>query len=225
LGGVVIVEIIKGKRKNKQNLKYGFIEPSWNPIVGCTHECSYCWAKTLHNANRNKTYFKGFGEPELVFKNLGPKKMIEDLDKKPEKSWVFVCVMGDLFCKNDVIKRKDIQWVLKTMKFRSDLDYLLVTKNPKGFASFVGQFPDNCYLGTTIETNRNEIIKKYSKAPLPYFRYKAMKNLQHKKKFLALEPLLDFDVKILSKWIVEMNPEIIAIGFDEHPRSNEENQS
>jgi hypothetical protein len=32
-------------------------------------------------------------------------------------------------------------------------------------------------------------------------------------------------VKILSKWIVEMNPEIIAIGFDEHPRSNEENQS
>lgn len=214
-----MVKIERGKKTRDGFIKYGFIEPCWNPVVGCTHTCSYCWAKINHNMWRGKRYFKPFEEPEAVYKNIGKKKLIEELDDIPRNSWVFVCDMGDLFCKNSTIKRRDIQWVLRTMKRRKDLKYLLVTKNPIKYMEFIGQFPENSYLGTTIETDKNKLIRKYSKAPATYERYKVMKKLPYERKFLALEPLFDFNLKTLHKWIVDINPEIMAIGFDEHSRT------
>lgn len=163
-------------------------------------------------------YSKPFGEPEAVYKNRS-EKLTEELAHMKKSSWVFVCDMGDLFCENNRITRKDIQWVIGTMKRRKDLNYLVVTKNPKKYMDFIGQFPKNSCLGTTIETNKNEIIRKYSKAPATYHRYIAMKKVPHKPKFLGLEPLFDFDLKMLLNWIIEINPEIMAIGFDEHSRS------
>jgi protein gp37 len=216
LKGTSMVEIVNGTI----GLKYGFVKPSWNPIVGCSHACSYCWARYQHPRQLNRRYFKrNFSEPELVYKNVGLGKLTEELDHIKRNSWVFVCDMGDLFCKNDIVKRKDIQRVFEMMKRREDLTYLVVTKNPKRYFEFIGQFPKNTYLGTTIETNRNKTIRRYSKAPSTYCRYKAMKKLQHERKFLALEPLFNFDLKTLHNWIIEINPEIIAIGFDEHPRT------
>lgn len=211
-----MVEIIEGKT----GLKYGFIKPSWNPIVGCSHSCNYCWARYLHRRLVGRRYRKrSFEEPELVYKNLGSKKLTEELKEIKRNSWVFVCDMGDLFCKNNIVAKKDIEWVLEKLRQRNDLKYLIVTKNPEKGVKFIKQFPQNSYFGTTIETNRNKIIRRYSKAPSTYNRYKAMKQLTFGRKFVAVEPMFDFDVKTLYKWITEINPEIMAFGFDEHPKT------
>ena len=159
-------------------------------------------------------------EPELVYKTLGPQKLISDLNRIKKNSWVFVCDMGDLFCENKIIKANHITWVINAMSRRDELKYLLVTKNPKGYMDFAIQFSENTTtLGTTIETNKNEIIRKYSKAPSTYNRYKALKKLSFARKFVGLEPLFDFDLDVLLNWLIEINPEIIAVGFDEHKRS------
>ena len=128
--------------------------------------------------------------------------------------------MGDLFCDNNIVKSKDIKWILKAMDERRDLTYLFVTKNPQGYLNY--RFPPNSYLGITIETNEEKITKKFSQAPTPYERYITFKKIRHSNKFLALEPLLDFDEDILQKWIIDIDPKVIAIGFDEHPRSMNE---
>ncbi len=211
-----MVEIIKGKT----GLKYGFIKPSWNPIVGCSHKCSYCWARYLHPRLVGRRYInRDFEKPELVYKNIGLGKLTKELYHIRRNSWVFVCDMGDLLCRNTIVKKKDIEWVLGRLRLRKDLTYLIVTKNPGRYTEFIEQLPENCYLGTTIETNKNRIIRKYSKAPSTYIRYKAMKQLRYEPKFIGFEPLFDFDVITLHKWIIEINPEIMAFGFDEHPKT------
>lgn len=171
----------------------------------------------MHSRNKGRYYTKSFTEPEAVYKNrlVGKIKMRKRLDKIPHNSWVFVSDMGDLFCQNDTIKKDDIEWVINTMLTREDVSYLLVTKNPSGYLNF-SKFPKNAYLGTTIETDSADISAKYSDAPTPYKRYRAMLSLSHPRKFVGLEPLFDFDVEPFSKWLVEINPDIVAVGFDEH---------
>ena len=50
-------------------------------------------------------------------------------------------------------------------------------------------------------------------APAPEERYKAMLQMKGRK-FVTIEPVLDFDVDILAKWIGEINPEFLNLGAD-----------
>jgi hypothetical protein len=76
-------------------------------------------------------------------------------------------------------------------------------------------------LGCTIETNRD--MSKISEAPNPYLRYMSMKELSSKfKKFITCEPILDFDVDILSKWIIDIKPVFVNIGADSKSHNLEE---
>ena len=47
-----------------------------------------------------------------------------------------------------------------------------------------------------------------------------MLNLNHLRKIVTLEPILDFDVKVLVSWIKEINPEVVYVGYDSHPKNN-----
>lgn len=87
--------------------------------------------------------------------------------------------------------------------------YVFQSKNPLVF--FAGGYPHGSILGTTIETNRE--IPTVSKAPAPASRYLAMKRIEGRK-FVTIEPILDFDVDVLVEWIVDLNPEFLNIGAD-----------
>jgi hypothetical protein len=98
----------------------------------------------------------------------------------------------------------------------TDNTYVFQSKNPARFIPFVNVgllFPPKIILGTTIETNRN--IPDISKAPRPRERAEAMVSLPREiRKFITVEPVLDFDVDILAGWIAEIRPEFLNLGAD-----------
>ena len=75
-------------------------------------------------------------------------------------------------------------------------------------------------LVTTLETNRDEGYRKVSPtAPLPTDRYEQFRALHYGRKVVTVEPALDFDVKVFSEWIIDLDPEYVWLGFNSHPKS------
>lgn len=181
------------------------ISRTWNPVPGCLHDCTYCWARELALTRLKNTprYKEGFA-PQLIEKEL--KRSF-----KPGE-FVFVCSMGDLF--QDAVPTEWIIEVLKVISRFPKTKFLLQTKNPRRFHEFrVGTFLPNIYLGTTIETNRSHHVKK---VPTPYQRFRYLTGYPHGLKFLSVEPIMDFDLDILAHWMALMKPRIIEVGADNH---------
>jgi len=78
--------------------------------------------------------------------------------------------------------------------------------------------PKNAILGATIETNNDELYmkEKISGAPLPSVRYKAMKKISWPLKFVSIEPILDFNYITFIKWIKEIQPFLVYVGYDNY---------
>lgn len=181
---------------------FSMVTETWNPVTGCEHSCTYCWARRLAETRlrNSKRYSNGFI----------PRLNREELNKKFRGGVVFVSDMGDLF--GEFVPDEWIETVLKHAgKFSSTL-FLFLTKNPSRYLDF--NFPENAILGATIETDRNEIYK-ISKAPKPGERIKAMFELDWDMKFLSIEPILDFSPKFWRK-IEKINPLMIYIGYDNY---------
>jgi protein gp37 len=183
----------------KKERMFGFVGETWNPVKGCTHGCQYCWAK------RMAKWVYGDAFTPKIFENR--------LRYSKKNKWVFVCDMGDLFC-----KAIPSEWIEEVIKVVAGADpsntFLFLTKNPRRFFEFLGSFSPNCILGCTIETNRDEIVGKISKAPRVSERYKAMVELDWPRKMLSIEPIMDFDLEVFLDWISHISPEICAIGYD-----------
>ncbi len=171
--------------------------------------CVYCWARRLaetklRNTRRYKNGFKPRLNPEEFKKTFNPGE------------FVFVVDMGDLFCETvpDSWIRKVIEHISKFPKTH----FLFLTKNPVRYRDFIGEFPPNAILGATIETNRDDLYLKHkiSQAPPPSERYRAMRDLNWPKKFISIEPILDFDLEGFTQWITEIKPMIVYVGYDNY---------
>jgi hypothetical protein len=49
---------------------------------------------------------------------------------------------------------------------------------------------------------------------LSFSAREAMLRLQHSRKIVTVEPVLDFDVEIMERWIREIRPENCYVGYD-----------
>ena len=187
---------------------FNVVSKTWNPITGCTHLCRYCWAlrlvqTKLKNSPKYRHGFRPtFHERELKVKFNG--------------GFIFVADMGDMFC-NGVPD----EWITKVLEHISKFPntyFLLLTKNPERYKDFIKIMPTNVILGATIETNRDDLYmeNQISNAPLPSLRYKAMRDIKWDKKFIAIEPILDFDLEVFTKWIRDINPFLVYIGYDNY---------
>jgi len=176
---------------------------TWNPVIGCLHECSYCWARklALERLSNTEKYKHGFS----------PNLAENELSKKFRNQFVFVSDMGDLF--GDWVPREWIQRVIDATRNSPSSEFLFLTKNPGRYTDFDQHYPDNIVFGATIETNRPH---KYSKAPSATERARAMTELDHKRKFVCIEPILDFDINILANMIEDIAPEQVAVGYDNY---------
>jgi len=178
---------------------------TWNPIGGrCEHKCTYCWAQAEGGLVDKYKMGKYRGEPTLIAKELF--RVF-----KPGET-VFVQDMSDLFAKN--VKPHIIEGVLKHLAKFPETTFLLLTKNPARYYSFINYLTPNMICGATIETNRQN--PDISNAPPPIYRFDSMRDLKWKNKFISIEPVLDFDLDVFLKWLKVIAPQTIHIGYDNY---------
>ncbi len=176
------------------------VSETWNQFFDCEWDCYYYSTKDLANTKlkHQDRYRNGF-EPGFEEKDLKRRFKLGSL--------VAVSLMGDIaFCKQEWLDR-----ILARIREFPETNFLLQTKNPAIFVSM--DIPANVYAGTTIETNRNN---KHSKAPQAHARYIVMANLKHPRKFISIEPVMDFDLIPMSKWLKDIMPSIVEIGADNY---------
>ena len=168
----------------------------------CPHKCVYCFVnKGFMNTPRPKRY-------------CGPLRLLEQEFKVDYGTGrtIFIEHKNDLFCK-DVPGEFIFRILQHCIEFPLNT-YVFQTKNPaRYFEIGINAFPRNSIFGTTIETNRN--IPGISQAPRPFERSAAMMKFPAEvKKFVTIEPVLEFDVDILASWINCIRPDFLNLGAD-----------
>jgi DNA repair photolyase len=162
----------------------------------CPHDCVYCYVKTF---------------PFRPEKYRGPLRLIESelLVSYGTGKVIFEENCNDMMAA-DVPQAFINKIVMHCLKW-PDNTYVFQSKNPERFLTMSSLFPENSILGATIETNRP--YYDISKAPYPSERMAAMAKLPGRK-FITIEPVLDFDVDILAAWIDKIRPEFLNLGAD-----------
>ncbi len=176
---------------------------TWSPFVGCRFNCSYCQPSFKRQMRRRQHQCELCGRYTPHFH---PERMA----KVPSADLIFACAFGDISFANP----DEITHILTTIGLYPDKTFLVQSKNPSIFIPLVGQVPDNVVLGTTIETNRP--TDNVSQAPLPTIRATAMAELPWSRRYVTVEPILDFDVESLLSWIKQIKPEFVYVGYDNH---------
>ena len=178
-----------GLNKSKGNM-YDWVTHTWSPIVGCPHQCSYCYVRAFRE------------QPvEPILRN--------DFPPLGTGRTIFVGHLCDMFAEDT--PEDMVQQVLRHCDRYSENKYVFQTKNPARCIGFF--FDGKCIVGTTIETNRGELLKRISKAPTPEERAYGIAAVA-REKFITIEPILDFDVGIFAEIIVIGHPNFVNIGAD-----------
>jgi len=188
------------------NQMFPEVSRTWNPVVGCQHNCSYCWARKLAEGRLRycSRYREGF-EPRIIEKELSRTFKPREL--------VFVSSMGDLW--GEWVPEEWQKKVVARMYQFPDTIFLLQTKNPAGYRNIL--LPSNTILGITIETDQYPPVG-ISRAPAPEERLEMAKRLKKAGRRIAIsiEPLILFDFPRFVKELAEIQPDIIWIGYDNY---------
>jgi hypothetical protein len=181
-----------GLNEAKGNM-YPFVDYTWNVIKGkCPHDCPYCYCKRYYNESHP--------QPELHFDD---KELKVDLGSG---NFIFVGSSCDMWAQT--IPAVWIDLVLEKCQAHSNR-YLFQSKNTYRFHSYCGVFPLNSVFGTTIESNRFT----GGLVPISYYRYQAMREMPGHK-MVSIEPVMDFELYTMVKWIREIAPDFVSIGAD-----------
>lgn len=179
---------------------YEFITHTWNTIKGeCPQGCSYC-------------YMKRWGkQPALHFDE---KELKTDLGKN---NFIFVGSSCDMFADG-----VDYYWKKQTLDHclkYTENKYLLQTKSPDRLFTFLNKMKDNFFICTTLETNRMYKSIMNNCRPLKD-RSLSLSLINHIKKFITIEPIIDFDLLEFVELIKRCNPVQVNIGADSNPKRN-----
>jgi DNA repair photolyase len=181
-----------GLNISKGNM-YSWVTHTWNTIKGeCPHGCTYC-------------YMKRWGKQKPV--RFDESELKTDLGNG---NTIFVGSSCDMFT-----EYMPERWIEETLIHCSKFNntYLFQSKNPKRFHYF-NEFPEKSLFCTTIETNRwyKDIMKD---APPPVQRMMNMNMLKNQFHcYVTIEPIMDFDLSDMVRYIRECNPVQVNIGAD-----------
>lgn len=200
---------------NKSGIEW--CDHTWNPITGCRHGCSYCYADKMSlrfcgNMKRNmlqtgqyriegdlfvldEPFMNEDGKPVIYPFGFEPtlhRYRYDTLDKLKQGQNVFVGAMADIF--GEWVPDSWIDDILGICEKHPQHNYLFLTKNPKRYTQYgVPYGKENMWYGTTV-TNREDMERIYQ---LP-----SLLNT-----FASIEPLLEDIGEGISalkylKWII-----------------------
>lgn len=183
---------MKGLSVSKGNM-YDWVTHMWSPINGCPHQCSYCYV-------RNR------------FRDLSPEPNLKSQPWPDLGSGrtIFVGHLCDMWA--EAVGDFMIRPVLEHCRYYSN-DYVFQTKNVERILRWESELPPSRMIGTTIETNRQDILGRISKAPRAAYRSYGLSKIQGRK-FLTIEPIMDFDVAVLVALVTSAGPDFVNIGAD-----------
>jgi protein gp37 len=172
---------------NKTNDNIEWAKWSWNPVVGCKHNCMYCYARDI--AIR---FYNDF-EPRYLPERLPAPKIAsvpngaeDDIGLKT----IFVCSMADLF--GEWVPQEWINSVLDVVRETPKWNFLFLTKNPKRLIDI--DWPVNAWVGTTVDVQARVNAAQ-----------EAFKKVKAKVRFISCEPLqerLVFTDLSMFDWII-----------------------
>lgn len=185
---------------------------TWTPCPGCDYECCYCYGPEIYRRFSQCYLCRGFI----------PHVHLERLEKPPRfkagETW-FLQSMGDFAFLHIWDKRR----IIDIVKSYPKTLFYLQSKNPGlAFVHFSAPLtlPDNLVLGTTIESDfqnsksaKEKPYSTYSKAPPPICRFHSLNEHPHPRKYIAIEPIMQFDLPVLLDWIRTIKPEFVYVGY------------
>ena len=139
-------------------------DATWNPVTGCNHVCSYCYARAMaHRLGRSFA-------PEFH-----PERLSEPLSRKsPTK--IFVGSNADLF--GDWVPAEWVRSVLAIVRRCPQHTFQFLTKAPENLVKY-NPWPANCWVGASATDqaamSRALFALQFVKAPV---------------RFISCEPLL-----------------------------------
>jgi hypothetical protein len=182
-----------GLNPSKGNM-YPWITHTWNTVKGaCPHGCTYC-------------YMRRFGEQKPV--RFDAKELKTDLG---EGNYIFVGSSCDMFA--ETIPNSWISDTLGKCRETQNL-FLFQSKNPERISVWGSALPEGSIVCTTIETNRfyDQIMHQ---SPMPEQRAFYMgEHLRAFRRFVTIEPIIDFDLGPLVELVKRCEPEQVNIGAD-----------
>jgi len=190
----------------KKNNMYKLSVKQWNPFVGCRHECTYCQSSFQRQLKRWAK--KNCPGCYKFTPHTHPERLNQSLPKTKYMQFIFTCSSGDIAsCSTEYLER-----VITRIRSEPDKTFLVQSKDPSTFGRVV--FPKNVILGTTLETNRDELCEGISKAPNPSQRYRDFLKTSHPLKMITIEPVIDFDLDVMIDWVEKINPCMVWLGYD-----------
>ena len=174
---------------------YSWVTHTWNTVKGeCPHGCTYC-------------YMKRWGKQGPV--KFDHNELKTDLG---EGNTIFVGSSCDLFAES--IPEEWIYNTLQHCRQYEENTYLFQSKNTKRMASWYKLTPQKTRFCTTLETNRwyRDIMRD---SPPPVQRMQEMAILPfYVDKYVTIEPIMDFDLEDMVRYIRECEPTQVNIGAD-----------
>lgn len=187
---------MKHSLRKSHGQMYNWVSHVWSPIRGCSHQCSYCYVR------------KSGDLPEIPVLNA------EDFPDLGRGRTIFVGHMCDMF--SAATRDEDIYTVLNHCR-AFDNEYVFQTKNLRRLLTFAyaDRLPTRRIIGTTVETNRADLIAEVSKAPPPSERIALIREAaKTSHMFITIEPILDFDVDEFAQMIWNSPMDFVNIGAD-----------
>ena len=132
---------------------------TWNPIWGCLHNCSFCYARKFarrfyDNVARSNKLTKKEAEK---LKNFEPVFLLRNYGRKFRKKdrIIFVNSMSDPAFWEKVW----IEKIFERIKHENNKYFLFLTKAPESYKNFPKKIPENVWLGISATGNSDLVAR------------------------------------------------------------------